>query len=89
MIYRLWLIIVMIVFSSCRNEALFNQYNSLPMAWHKDSTIKFTGNVKQLLKQLNINEETVLVIKDNQVLTTDIQLEDKDTIQILSVISGG
>jgi sulfur carrier protein ThiS len=56
---------------------------------NKDSTIKFTGNVKQLLKQLNINEETVLVIKDNQVLTTDIQLEDKDTIQILSVISGG
>jgi len=36
----------MIVFSSCRNEALFNQYNSLPMAWHKDSTIKFNFQIK-------------------------------------------
>jgi sulfur carrier protein ThiS len=55
----------------------------------KKTTIKFKGTVKQLLEQLNINEETVLVIKENQVLTTDIQIEDKDTIEILSVISGG
>ncbi|HIG89963.1 MAG: gliding motility lipoprotein GldH [Flavobacteriaceae bacterium] len=53
MIYRLWLIIVMIVFSSCRNEALFNQYNSLPMAWHKDSTIKFNFQIKDTSARYN------------------------------------
>jgi len=53
MIYRLCLIIVMIVFSSCRNEALFNQYNSLPMAWHKDSTIKFNFQIKDTSARYN------------------------------------
>ncbi len=45
--------------------------------------------VAELLQQLNINEETVLITKNNEVLTSDDQLHDQDTIEILSVISGG
>ncbi len=59
----------------------------------KDSTIQeiiFTQQtVKQLLEKLSINPETVLVVKDNTVLTQDEQIEDNDTLEILSVISGG
>ena len=40
MIYRLFLIIIFIIFSSCRNESLFNQYHSIPMVWHKDSALE-------------------------------------------------
>ena len=46
MIYRLCLIIIAIVFTSCRNEVLVNQYNSLPMSWHKDSILKFNFQIK-------------------------------------------
>ena len=53
MIYRLCLIIVMIVFSSCRNEVLFNQYNSLPMVWHKDSIVKFNFQIKDSFTRYN------------------------------------
>ena len=51
--------------------------------------IQFTGSVKQLLEKLNINPETVLTIKNSEVLTQDEELENTDTIEILSVISGG
>ena len=43
----------MIVFSSCRNEVLFNQYNSLPMVWHKDSIVKFNFQIKDSFARYN------------------------------------
>ena len=59
----------------------------------RDNSIKTTtlnGTlVKDLLRQLNINPETVLIIRNNEVITESHHLEDKDTIEILSVISGG
>lgn len=45
--------------------------------------------VKDLLLQLNINSETVLVTKNNEILTEDEELTHNDSICILSVISGG
>jgi thiamine biosynthesis protein ThiS len=45
--------------------------------------------VKDLLQQLKINPETVLVIRNNEVITESHQLEDNDKLEILSVISGG
>ncbi len=53
MIYRLCLIIIVIIFSSCRNEILFNQYNSMPMAWHKDSVVKFNFQIKDSFTRYN------------------------------------
>jgi len=59
----------------------------------KDSTIHnidFNGSsVGQLLKQLKINPETVLVVRNNEVITEKENLRDKDAVEILSVISGG
>ncbi|MBU0470238.1 MAG: MoaD/ThiS family protein [Nanoarchaeota archaeon] len=45
--------------------------------------------VKDLLLQLNINFETVLITRNNEVLTEDETLNDNDCLEILSVISGG
>ncbi len=53
-------------------------------------TLNFSGKtVQELLTQLKLNPETVLVVRNNEVLTSDISLRNKDTLQILSVISGG
>ncbi len=45
--------------------------------------------VKELLSKLNINPITVLVAKNNELVTEDAKLNDKDKIKIISVISGG
>lgn len=50
---------------------------------------RFSGNVASLLKALNINPETVLVVRNGNLLTKDSKLNNKDEIKILSVISGG
>ena len=59
----------------------------------KDSTtneINFQGKtVRELLKQIQINPETFLVIRNNEVLTEEEELKDKDKLELLSVISGG
>ena len=50
---------------------------------------RFNGSVKKLLESLKINNEEVLVVKENQLLTEDDVLKDKDKIKIMSVVSGG
>lgn len=59
----------------------------------RDNTLKtvaFTGKtVKELLQQIKINPETVLVVKNNQIITESEFLEEKDRLDLLSVISGG
>jgi|TARA_Y100000310_G_scaffold144893_3_gene144213 thiamine biosynthesis protein ThiS len=47
------------------------------------------ATVEKLLEKLKINPETVLVVKNEEVLLKEVKLEDKDTIKILSVVSGG
>lgn len=56
---------------------------------NKNTKIKFTGTATQLLKTLKINSETVLIAKNNELITEDEKLSDKDEVKILSVISGG
>ena len=46
-------------------------------------------NVETLLKDLDFNPEHVLVIRENELLTRDIVIDDRDTIEILRAISGG
>ena len=54
------------------------------------NTITFEkSTINELLIQLTINPETVLVTRNNTVITEDTQLQDNDHIEILSVISGG
>lgn len=46
-------------------------------------------NMKELLQKLNINPEEVLTIKNNELVTLDAKITNKDTVKLLSVISGG
>lgn len=50
---------------------------------------QFNGTVASLLSELKINPETVLVAKNDELVTADEELNDKDEVKILSVISGG
>lgn len=49
----------------------------------------FTGTVRKLLNELKINPETVLVTRNNKLITEDVKLKDQDEVKILSVVSGG
>ena len=53
--------------------------------------IQITGQrrVDKLLDELNFNPEQVLVIRDNELLTRDIIVNEDDTVEILRAISGG
>ena len=45
--------------------------------------------VKELLKTLNINPTTVIVSKNDQLVTEEETLEEKDNIKIIPIVSGG
>ena len=47
------------------------------------------STVLELLRHLKINPETVIVVRNNEVITEKELLQDKDKIELLSVISGG
>ena len=51
--------------------------------------VKFTGLVKDLLVKFDINPESVIVVRNKEVITEDERLEDSDSVDILSVVSGG
>ena len=56
---------------------------------NRTRTIKFSGTVKALIKALKINPATVIVTRNNELVTEDVRLSNKDKIKILSIISGG
>ena len=58
-------------------------------AENKNKKLKFNGTATQLLSKLKINPETVLVAKNDELVSEDEKLEDNDDIKLLSVISGG
>ena len=53
--------------------------------------IELQGNrrVRQLLKELDLNPEAHIVIRDRELLTGDVLLRNQDKVEILSAISGG
>lgn len=55
----------------------------------ENKEIDFCGTVDELLKKLSILAETVLVVKENIIITEDEEVTNNDQIKILSVISGG
>lgn len=52
-------------------------------------TMQFSGKVKDLVKKLALNPETVLVTRSKELLTEEDVVSNTDEIKILSVISGG
>ncbi len=55
----------------------------------EEKNIPFQGKAQDLLKELDVNPEEVLVIKNEEIITLEETLEDGDEIKILSVVSGG
>jgi thiamine biosynthesis protein ThiS len=52
--------------------------------------IVFDGTtVRELLQKLSVNPETVLTVRNSEVLTEEETVEENDRIELLSVISGG
>jgi len=45
--------------------------------------------VRDILKELNINPESVLVIRGDSLVTGDTLVEENDVIEIRPVMSGG
>lgn len=56
---------------------------------NKTRKIKFKGTAKELLEKLGVNAAAVLVIRDNELITLDEKIKEKDKITIVSVVSGG
>ena len=51
--------------------------------------MKFSGTVSKLLAKLKLNPESVVVVKNNEIVTEDEPLSDSDSVELLSVVSGG
>jgi|TARA_B100000315_G_C14576633_1_gene588234 sulfur carrier protein ThiS len=58
---------------------------------NREKTIELgaDSSVKDLLEKIKVNPVTVIVSRDNNILTEDEKLNDKDKIRLISVISGG
>ena len=47
------------------------------------------SSIKDIANKLNINLEEFIIVRDNELITENTKLKDKDKIKFLSVISGG
>jgi sulfur carrier protein len=55
----------------------------------RELDVKGPMSVIRLLNQLELNRESVLVIRDDTLVPGDAMLDDEATVEIRSVISGG
>jgi sulfur carrier protein len=55
----------------------------------RDLEVPGPVRVKDLVKRLGLNRESVLVIRGESLVTGDATLDDADEIEIRPVISGG
>jgi len=50
---------------------------------------EFSGRIRELLARLSVNAETVVVVKNGEVVSEDERCSGRDELKLLSVISGG
>jgi sulfur carrier protein len=55
----------------------------------RDVDVAGPMRVSDLVKRLGLNRESVLVIRDDSLVTGDATLADDDVVEIRPVISGG
>ena len=55
----------------------------------REVAVEGRRRVGELLRELGLQPEAYLVIRENRLLTRDALLEDADTIEVRPVISGG
>jgi len=51
--------------------------------------VKEGSSVRGVLKEMKVNPETVLVSRDEEIILETEKLNDKDSIELIRVISGG
>ena len=58
---------------------------------YRDKQWELRGGMaaRDLLRKLEIPQDTVLVVRDGQLITEDTILSDDDNIKLVAVISGG
>ena len=52
-------------------------------------TIIKAQTIQEIMKKLEINPQTVIIVKNNELITEDEPIKDNDKVKFLSVISGG
>lgn len=55
----------------------------------REWNLKNATTVKDVLKQLNVNSQTVLVAVEGELVTEDFHLKDGDVVTLIDVVSGG
>ena len=57
----------------------------------KDKVYQFNSKMKgiELLKKLNLQPQSNIIIRNGQVITEEDYLEPKDSVEIINAISGG
>jgi sulfur carrier protein ThiS len=45
--------------------------------------------VRQAVERVGLNPESVLAVRDGELITEDVRLQDGDEIRLVAVISGG
>ncbi len=73
------------------NSGVIMQINIFIEKENKSRKIELNEDsiAKNLLKKLNINPETVIISRNNELILENEKLKNNDKIKILSVISGG
>lgn len=56
---------------------------------NKSIDLDFEGPAEELLKKIGINKEAVLVSRNGKLIAENENLQNNDSVKILSVISGG
>ena len=47
------------------------------------------NSIKEIFTRLNLNENEVIIVRNDEIITKDAKLNENDRIELLSVISGG
>ena len=55
----------------------------------KKITLKEPITLKELLNQLNLNLDSIILVKNDEICLEDEIVTNKDKIKLLSVVSGG
>ena len=55
----------------------------------RELEVEGSRRVDALIKELDLNPEQVLVIRDDDLLTRDVMIRNDDAVEIVSAISGG
>ena len=48
-----------------------------------------TNLLSEIMNELNINPEEFLVVRNNELITPDTKIDQGDSLELLSIVSGG